>query len=325
MGEPRMDGAARGTDGLVRTVQGYRFSSEDLAVGQRRPGISAFMRVRNGADFLEPTILSHLPFFDEIVIVYNQCTDDTGSIASRLARQHPDKIRVFHYVDRVYPPGHPAYVSLPQESPSSMGTYSNFALAQTRCTVATKLDDDHVCIPRNLQPLVDAIRRKGCRLGAEMLCFSGLNLVREHGELAIVERNPFSGNGDIGFFEVSASTIFRHTPKFEVFDRRRLRRRYAGLVYLHCKYLKRGHGFDNYELDENPRSRYLRQWAAFQKGHAGVGLAQFRSRYARLGWLGRIAPLLPEKLALRATRASMLHRETRDLDLASLMDRAVAQ
>src|SRR5206468_7308345 len=53
----------------------------DLKVSQRRPGISGYMRVRDEEQFLALAIESHLPFLDELVIVYNACTDRTPEIA----------------------------------------------------------------------------------------------------------------------------------------------------------------------------------------------------------------------------------------------------
>jgi hypothetical protein len=58
----------------VSKVEGYRFTPEAPAPDARRPG---FMRVRDGADFVEATIRSHIAHFDEIVVVYNQCRDAT--------------------------------------------------------------------------------------------------------------------------------------------------------------------------------------------------------------------------------------------------------
>src|SRR5690606_2481883 len=65
----------------------FRFRPEDLKIGERKPGISAFMRIRNGADFLEATIRSHISHFDEIVAVHNRCTDETPDILARLAQE----------------------------------------------------------------------------------------------------------------------------------------------------------------------------------------------------------------------------------------------
>ncbi|KAG1648952.1 putative teichuronic acid biosynthesis glycosyltransferase TuaC [Nymphon striatum] len=86
-------------------ISNYSFSHGDLRIGDRKNGISAFMRIRNGADFLEPTIRSHINHFDEIVAVYNQCSDATPDILGRLAQEYGPKLRVFHYTDRVFPPG----------------------------------------------------------------------------------------------------------------------------------------------------------------------------------------------------------------------------
>ena len=89
-------------------VENYRFRPEDLSPGSRLAGIGAFMRIRNGADFLEATIRSHIGYFDEIVAVYNQCTDATPDILARLAAEYgPDRLRVFHYLPKVFPPGLP--------------------------------------------------------------------------------------------------------------------------------------------------------------------------------------------------------------------------
>ena len=54
------------------TVENYRFTPDDLRADARPPGISAFMRIRNGADFLEAAISSHIDHVDEIVAVHNQ-------------------------------------------------------------------------------------------------------------------------------------------------------------------------------------------------------------------------------------------------------------
>src|SRR5690606_26502790 len=89
----------------VTAVDGYRFTPADLQVGERRPGISAFMRIRDGAFSLEAAIRSHIGHYDEIVAVYNRCTDATPDILARLAREFGPKLQVWHYLPRVFPPG----------------------------------------------------------------------------------------------------------------------------------------------------------------------------------------------------------------------------
>lgn len=244
---------------MIETVESYSFSPAQLAPGNRLPGISAFMRIRNGADFLEATIRGHLDAFDEIVAVFNQCSDSTEDILARLKTECGPKLRVFHYTPRVHPVGSTAHRTTPADDPSSIVAYYNFALAMTRHQWATKLDDDHLAIPAGVTAFVDEIRT-GRSSNSELHCFSGLNLIRgNNGRLMIPAVDPISGGGDIGFFRVREETHFVHDPRFERFSRGPLSRRFVGWLYWHLKFLKPGNGFANYELDINPGSRYSRK------------------------------------------------------------------
>jgi hypothetical protein len=238
-------------------VTGYRFCRSDLRIADRAAGISAFMRIKNGADFLELTIRSHLPYFDEIVAVYNQCTDATPEILSRLQAEFgSDRIRVIHYADRVFPPGSDDHSRTPADSPNSLVNYYNFALAATRYTHVTKLDDDHLAIPSALKKVTDHIRDNSSPPHA-MMCFSGLNLFPDsHGRVSLCRRDPISGGGDIGFFCVTEDTYFTRDRRFEKFHRGNMPRRFAGYLYWHLKYLKPEMGFANYELHRYQSSRY---------------------------------------------------------------------
>jgi hypothetical protein len=288
-------------------VETYSFRQEDLSPETRRPGISAFMRIKNGTDFLEATIRSHIDYFDEIVAVYNQCTDTTPDILARLAQEFGPKLRVFHYLPKVFPPGSVGHAKEPPNSPRSLVNYYNFALTQTRCSIATKLDDDHLAMRKEFGALVDNVRGKA-RLG-EMLCFSGLNLARAaDGTIGILAAEPFSGGGDIGFFPVSRDTYFAHDARFERFRRGGLKRRFAGIVYWHLKYLKPEFGFANYDLHENPDGRYARKLTHL-KAAAGTVLtpAELASRAPRaLEWLHHLP--FPEKTRLAQDRWIALRR-----------------
>jgi glycosyltransferase involved in cell wall biosynthesis len=251
---------------MTQTVESYRFSPEMLALGDRLPGVSAFMRIRNGADFLEASIRSHIDFYDEIVAVYNQCTDSTPEILARLTAEFGPKLRVFHYLPQVSPPGSEGHAKTPGDAPASMVTYSNFALAATRHQWAVKLDDDHLAIPESISGLVNQIR-EGRADDRVMHCFSGLNLVRDSaGQLHVPAAAPVSGKGDIGYFRVTEKTRFTHDPRFERFARGDFPRHFAGWLYWHLKFLKSGGGFANYDLASNPRSRYARRLSRMQSG-----------------------------------------------------------
>jgi len=249
-------------------VDAYRFTPADLNVGARRPGISAFMRIRDGAFSLEAAIRSHIRHFDEIVAVYNRCTDETPEILARLAQEFPGRLRVWHYLPPVFPPGSTGHRTTPPDDPRSLVNYYNFALSRTRFSHATKLDDDHVAMGEATARLVADISA-GRLPTNEMACFSGLNLARDAtGRLGILAREPFSGSGDIGIFPVTPETYFTHDPRFEIFRRPGLKRRFHSIVYWHLKYLKPGFGFANYDLAANPKSRYARRLVQLQSEHA---------------------------------------------------------
>lgn len=242
----------------------YHFDPSTLG-GLRQPGISGFMRIKNGEEFLRESIESHLPFFDEIVAVYNGCTDSTPDILANLKRKHPDKLKVIHYEPKVHPSGSVGHIQTRADSIHSMANYYNFALASTTLSVATKLDDDHLAMPGEVERVTGSIRDADYRLAGKMICVSGINLLRKDGVIGIARYDPLVGHGDHFYFEVNKTNYFKQNRKFETFVRSGLRRSFAGFAYWHVKYLKADHGFGNYELVENPKSRFHRQLKRFRE------------------------------------------------------------
>ena len=315
---------ATGAPDGAQQLQGYVFHPGDLAVGQRLPGISGFMRIRNGADFLEPTIRSHIGHFDEIVALYNQCTDDTEAILLRLQQDYgSQRLRVVHYLDRVHPPGSEGHRRTPPDSPHSLVNYYNAALAATRCRIATKLDDDHLAIDAALAAVTRALRAAPAL--AEMRCFSGLNLMRgPQGELGIYASTPISGGGDIGFFPVRPDTRFVHDRRFERFERAGLPRRFVGFLYWHLKYLKAELGFANYELEANPDSRYARRRRALAGNpHTLLALRDLPQRL-RPTWARRLAALVNPKQRLTLARDAAVAATFPDADALAALRRSSA-
>lgn len=296
---------------MPEIVETYRFQADHLRVADRLPGVSAFMRIRNGAFALERAIRSHIDHFDEIVAVYNRCTDETPELLERLAAEYGPKLRVFHYVPYVYPPGSDGHYREAGDSPHSLVNYSNFALTRTRFSHATKLDDDHIAMP-SLAALVADVRR-GYTARNEVACFSGLNLaLGPSGMVGILLREPFAGNGDHWIFPVAPKTYFTYDPRFETFRFGGMRRRFHSFTYWHLKYLKPGNGFDNYDLKENPRSRYGRKQAHYASADQSVAdLAGFKNlheprRLSRLSWAGVPVPERDQIMADRDLHVALL-------------------
>ena len=245
----------------VETVTEYSFQPGDLRVSERLPGVSGFTRTRNGADFIEATIRMHIDALDELVVVYNQCTDATPDILARLARDYAPKLKVYHYTDRVYPPGSAEHEKAPPDSPHSVVNYSNFALSRTTRAIVTKVDDDHLAMPGRMKSLADQARRSA-DMDRVMYCYSGVNLTRgADGALALPAEDLLCGNGDHWFLRVATGTHFVHDKRYETLSYPGLRREFSAFAYWHLKYLKSGGGFANYELERNPRGRFARKRA----------------------------------------------------------------
>ena len=306
----------------ISAIDTYSFTPDDLRVAHRRPGISAFVRTKNGADFLAPTIRSHAPYVDEIVAVFNQCTDGTEAVLAALQDElGPDKLKLFHYLPRVHPPGSREHAVEPGHSPHSVVNYSNFALSRTTRRIVVKLDDDHIAFERGLAPMVEALRRDGLAPG-RMNCFSGLNLVRdEDGAVGIHAGTPFSGNGDIGFFAMTPDAYFVHDRRFEDFRKYHFRRVFAGFAYWHMKYLKTGLGFANYEIESGRNRRFEKKERAFHRSREVVTVAELRASMPRLR--ASVMRLIPfDKWALIGNRAlAMAAGAVTDEDLAAFIGR----
>ena len=282
-----------------REVTDYRFEPSQLAVASRRPGISAFMRIRDGAFSLEAAIRSHIEHFDEIVAVYNRSNDATPELLGQLHGKYGDRLRVYHYVPPVFPPGSDGHAKEPADSPRSLVNYYNFALTRTRFTHVTKLDDDHVAMGEATAKLVADVRTGRAAQG-EMACFSGINLARdEAGRVGVLRREPYSGSGDIGIFPVTSETYFVHDRRFEVLQLPGMRRRFHSFVYWHLKYLKPEFGFANYDLASNPHSRYARRLEAHRADRAVIELSELAQSENRLNLLR-----FTERQQIVATRGS---------------------
>lgn len=114
-----------------------------------KDGLSGFLRVKNEARFIGPCIESCIGALDELVVVYNDCTDSTPEILKKLEAKYPDKIRIYPYEHNVQAfnlteEQYNAIKDLPEDSPQLFSTYSNYPLAKVRYKYIIKLDSDQL-------------------------------------------------------------------------------------------------------------------------------------------------------------------------------------
>jgi cellulose synthase/poly-beta-1,6-N-acetylglucosamine synthase-like glycosyltransferase len=309
-------------DGLTM-FEKYRFHPDQLNPEARPEGISAVIPVKNGEDFIERAIRSHIDHYDEIVVVHNQCTDQTVPIVERLTGEFPHKLRVLHYEPRAYPPASADNMKEPPNSVHSSVNYANWALAQSRYAIVVTLDDDHIAMPRQLTQIVAAVRADGLRKGM-YACVSGINLaVDNSGRCGVLVTNPFVGSGDHGFFRVTRETVYS-------FSRQMGRRndfgfrRFFGLAYWHLKHLKKQSGFANYEISSNPGGRWERKQREFYASLAVVpfeDLGQLRpSGFGLFRAASKLGLPLPARIAIKAGQWSEVTDRLTDLDRSLVRD-----
>ena len=221
----------------------FQFNPANLT--RPRPfGISAYMRIKNEEQLIRLAIESHLPFYDEIIAVYNDCSDNTEAILLALQQQHHGKLKVFHYLPKVNPIGTPEHAAaVGRDDVHSMASYYNYAVSKCTYSIATKLDADHLAIPHTLEPALKKIRAEFSAGSDKIFLFSGLNVIRnESGDLGMVKNGePFSGNGDICYHRIDERAFFVNHKTFEHFNpqyRRSVPKEYVGLLYIHLNALK---------------------------------------------------------------------------------------
>jgi len=198
----------------------------DWHAGRRR-GISAFLRVKDEEEFIEPCLLSIKDFFDEIVIALNDCTDSTPQIIEGLALP---TVRTYDYPFKLHHNG-PGHDAIPANSVHDNAYYYNWLLSKTRFSHVCKWDGDMVALPA----LYRGVRR--LVLCSNVVHITGLNIAGEHwsclSKLAPFTREP-------RFFRVQPHTFYRQgklTQRFTHSYRRKLRS-FRLPVFLHFKTAK---------------------------------------------------------------------------------------
>jgi glycosyltransferase involved in cell wall biosynthesis len=251
---------------MIEVVQAPTFRGEDFDAAGKRPGLSAIVRLSNEEDFAEASLNSILPYFDEIVVVFNDCTDRTPEIVAEFEHQNPKRVRAFQYGPRVYPPGSEAHRRLPANSVHSLVHYYNFALSKASYQVRCKWDGDQIAEPESFGAVVRRLRRiqRGTRewwlspWQWGYWWYVGVNLWDSKGQVAVPRTRPMIGQAkDHGFWPAQRWIRFKHHPHFEYLFTHLLVHRYVGCLFFHLKGMKRDRGIGVYRLDENPESPYV--------------------------------------------------------------------
>ena len=69
---------------------------------ERKKGVSGIMRIKNDAQFIEASVDSCIDALDELIIVWNDCSDNSPAVIERMREKYPDKIKCYEYKHKVY-------------------------------------------------------------------------------------------------------------------------------------------------------------------------------------------------------------------------------
>jgi hypothetical protein len=246
----------------------------------RQPGISGFMRLRNEAEFLDGTFRTHLEGLDELVVVYNRCTDATPEICARWAARHPDKVRLFEYEPEVVPLSAPEAKTIDPRDENSLANYYNWALTRTTRQIVIKVDGDHIGDAGRFARVCDRVRARLAR--HEAWPIYGINIARSARGVGVYNLYGFDPQfgtegkrrgppafttGDQCFYYIEPD--MRHvTDPVEGYERMDLSRKTRAPVsqtylFFHMKGMKRDQGVGNWQADgalaEGSRAEWIRR------------------------------------------------------------------
>ena len=118
-------------------------------------GLSGIMRVKNDALFVEACVESCIDALDELIVVYNDCSDDSAIVIEKMRQKYPEKIKVYEYKYKVFSVGlskneYEFVKTLPSDSPNLLCNYYNFALSKVSYQYAMKIDADQLYFTQKL-------------------------------------------------------------------------------------------------------------------------------------------------------------------------------
>lgn len=125
--------------------------------------VAGIMRVKNDGMFIEKCIESCIDALDELIVVHNDCTDNSVEEIEKMRKKYPDKIRRYEYPHKVYGVNltreeYAMVQAMPEGSPHLLSSYCNFALSKVTAEYALKIDADQVYFTDTLKYWCDFMR-----------------------------------------------------------------------------------------------------------------------------------------------------------------------
>ncbi len=132
-----------------------KYLSKTVTNRDKHPSITAVYRVKNGATFIELSILSVAALCREIIIVDNGSTDSTLLIVEKLKNELKDvcEIKIFHYTEQVALAGDKYYDEVKKYPARSLATYYNYAFSLATSDFVMKCDAHCIYTPAGINKI----------------------------------------------------------------------------------------------------------------------------------------------------------------------------
>lgn len=133
------------------------------------PGLSGIMRAKNEGRFIGTCIDCIIDSLDELVVVYNECTDNTEAILKSKVEKYGDKLKIYRYNHKVLfsnltPEEYKYAVSLPEDSPELFCTQCNLSLDNISYQYVVIIDPDQFYFADEVKKWRDVCRGGNVKL-----------------------------------------------------------------------------------------------------------------------------------------------------------------
>lgn len=172
----------------IKEQHGKHIKMELKVSRDLKDGLSGIMRLKNEAIFISDCIDSVIDALDELIIVYNDCTDETPVIVEQKRKQYPTKIRVYPYEHHLYSYNlsrseYDYAMSLPEDSPFLFCNQCNYAFSKVRYKYAMLVDVDQLyfvdCVKQWRDICVKEVKFNGVRLAIGWFFLNYVSLYRQ--------------------------------------------------------------------------------------------------------------------------------------------------
>ena len=230
----------------IEWIKKYNIDKECFNPKKKKNWISAFARLYNSEEFLEKVVESHIPYFDEIILVNNKSTDNTEQICLKLQKKYPKIIKFYNYPFDINKIWSEKYSKTKENSVHCLSYYYNWTLSKTSYKYVIKLDDDHICIDNKIINVIDNIKKNWLK---NFLQIPLINVYKINNTFSLSYSNLKSSLAwlfwDFWFFPINSKTYFIKQKWGEslIFP---YSIKLWKISFLHLKWLKKWMWLNNY-------------------------------------------------------------------------------